>query len=82
MDIKIRFGERIKELRKKKGLSQEKLAFEANLDRTYIPSIEKGDRNVSIEVIEKLANALEISPSELLEFEDSENKDNEDIQSV
>lgn len=58
MDIKKKFGKKLKELRLEKGLSQEKLAYEADLDRTYIPSIEKGERNVSITVIEKLAKAL------------------------
>jgi transcriptional regulator with XRE-family HTH domain len=42
MDIKHKFGNRIKELRKLKGLSQERLANEAEIDRTYLPSIEKG----------------------------------------
>lgn len=58
MDIKKKFGEKVKKLRLERGLSQEGLANEANLDRTYIPGIEKGERNVSITVIEKLAIAL------------------------
>lgn len=65
MDIKKKFGERVKHLRLKKGLSQEALANEANLDRTYIPSIEKGERNVSITVIEKISKALDVKISEL-----------------
>jgi transcriptional regulator with XRE-family HTH domain len=68
MDIKAKFGKRIKELRISAGLSQEALALEADLDRTYIPSIEKGKRNVSISVIEKLSKALKIEISELLKF--------------
>ena len=60
MDIKQKFGLRIKELRKAKKLSQEKLANMADIDRTYLPTIEKGERNVSIEVVEKLAKALEV----------------------
>ena len=48
-------------MREKKGWSQEKLALTAELDTTYIPSIEKGDRNVSIIVLEKLAKALKVS---------------------
>ena len=51
-------------MREKKGWSQEKLALTAELDRTYIPSIEKGDRNVSIIVLEKLAKALKVSIKE------------------
>ncbi len=64
MDIKVIFGKNLKRLRLKKGISQESLALSANLDRTYIPSIEKGERNVSITVVEKLANALKVNISE------------------
>jgi transcriptional regulator with XRE-family HTH domain len=67
MDIKKKFGKQVKELRLERGLSQEKLAYEADLDRTYIPSIEKGERNVSITVIEKLAKALQVKISDLFE---------------
>ncbi len=58
MDIKKKFGKRVKDIRIEKGWSQEKLALNADLDRTYIPSIEKGERNVSITVIEKIAKAF------------------------
>ena len=58
MDIKKKFGKKVKLLRLEKGWSQEKLALTADLDRTYIPGIEKGERNVSITVIEKIAKAL------------------------
>lgn len=61
MDIKIKVGQKLKEFRLKAGLSQEKLALNADLDRTYIPSIEKGERNISIVVLEKLAKALNVS---------------------
>jgi len=64
MDIKKKFGKNLKRLRLDKGISQESLALSADLDRTYIPSIEKGERNVSITVVEKLANALNVSISE------------------
>ena len=67
MDIKQKFGIKIKKLRIEKGWSQEKLALHAGLDRTYLPSIEKGERNVSLEVIEKLALALNLKPSELID---------------
>ena len=60
MDITKKFGKQVKKLRLEKGLSQEALAHQADLDRTYIPSIEKGERNVSIIVIEKIAKALKI----------------------
>jgi len=48
-----------------KGLSQEKLALIAEIDRTYIPSIEKGERNVSIVIAEKLSIALNVPITEL-----------------
>lgn len=64
MDIKKKFGKNLKRLRLEKGISQESLALSADMDRTYIPSIEKGERNVSITVVEKLANALNVSISE------------------
>jgi transcriptional regulator with XRE-family HTH domain len=65
MDIKKKFGKNLKRLRLDKGISQQSLALSADLDRTYIPSIEKGERNVSITVVEKLANALNVKISEL-----------------
>ena len=60
MNIKQRFGKKLKELRTEKGLSQEQLANDAGIDRTYLPGIEKGERNVSLEIIEKLAKALKV----------------------
>jgi transcriptional regulator with XRE-family HTH domain len=67
MDIKKKFGERVRLLRNDKGWSQEKLALVADLDRTYIPSIEKGNRNVSITVIEKIAKAFDLKISDLFD---------------
>ena len=66
MDIRKQFGKRVKQLRHENNLSQEALAHLADLDRTYIPSIEKGERNVSLEVIQKLSKAFKIEISELL----------------
>lgn len=65
MEIKKRFGLRLKELRKKAGLSQEKFSLECGLDRTYIAGIESGKRNVSLENIEKIAQGFKITLSEL-----------------
>ncbi len=65
-NIKVKFGQRVKELRIANGYSQEKLAEISNLDRTYIPGIEFGKRNVSIIVIEKIAKSFGMSVSELL----------------
>lgn len=61
MDLQIQFGLRVRQLRKEQGLSQEALAFKAGIDRTYMTSIENGKRNVSVQNIEKVINALEIS---------------------
>ena len=57
MDIKIKIGQRIKELRDVANMSQKDLSFAADLDRSYIASVENGQRNVSIVNIEKIANA-------------------------
>jgi transcriptional regulator with XRE-family HTH domain len=57
-DIKATFGKRLRELREAKGMTQEALAHEADLDRTYISSVERGERNISLENIERLALAL------------------------
>jgi len=57
-DIKLAFGKRLRELREDKGMSQETLAHEAGLDRTYISGVERGKRNISLENIERLALAL------------------------
>lgn len=64
-DIKKRFGQKLRNIRKKKELSQEELSFRAGLHRTYISDIERGSRNVSLENIEKIAKALNISKEEL-----------------
>jgi len=63
-NIKIRIGERIRELRIEKGYSQEKLALLSDLDRTYIPSIENGKRNISINVLHKITEALDVKLSD------------------
>ncbi len=68
MDIKQAVGKRVKELRNKIGISQEELADNAQLDRTYITSVECGKRNISIVNIEKLANALNVSLAEFFTF--------------
>ena len=67
MNIKKSLGLRISLIRKEKGLSQEKLALKAGLDRTYINSIENGHRNISISNIEKISKALGLSLSKLFE---------------
>ncbi|NOY51124.1 MAG: helix-turn-helix transcriptional regulator [Chlorobi bacterium] len=58
MEIKSKIGARIKELREQNKLSQKDLAYSADLDRSYIASVENGQRNISIVNIEKIALAL------------------------
>lgn len=68
MNIRIVVGKHVKELRNQLGISQEELAELANLDRTYITSVECGKRNVSIVNIEKLANALNVTLKEFFDL--------------
>lgn len=63
--VKTRFGERIRNLRKQRGFSQEALALACNLDRTYIGGVERGERNVSLINIYKIAEALGVDVKEL-----------------
>ena len=65
MDIKEKFGYKVKELRENKGFSIEQLANISNVDRNYISDIEKGKRNVSIEIMEKIILALD---TDLVQF--------------
>lgn len=66
-DILKRFGARIRELRHEKGLSQEKFAAKCGLDRTYVGSVERGERNIALKNIEKIAKALGKSIAELMQ---------------
>lgn len=58
MDIKKKFGERVRQLRKEQGYSQEAFAQKCGLHRTYIGNIERGEKNVSLENIERIVSAL------------------------
>lgn len=64
MDIKLKVGQRIKELRKQLELSQEGLAYKAEVDRTYVTDVENGRRNVSLEILERLIKALNVPIAE------------------
>ena len=66
--ILIKFGLRIRQLRLEKGWSQQNLARKTGLHRTYISGIERGERNIALENIEKLAHAFDLPISELLSF--------------
>lgn len=65
-DVAIRFGLRLRELRREQGVSQEELAARAELHRTYVSSVERGERNVSLETVEKLAKALKLRMADLM----------------
>lgn len=66
MDINEVFGKKVMEKRQSLKLSQETLANMADIDRTYLPDIEKGKRNVSLKVADKIAKALSVSLKDLL----------------
>lgn len=59
------FGKRLRQLREAKGFSQEHLALVADVHRTYVSSVERGNRNVSLDIMVRLAVALEVPPAEL-----------------
>lgn len=61
MDVKEKIGQRIKQLREISSMSQKDLAYSADLDRSYIASVENGNRNISIVNIEKIAIALNVN---------------------
>lgn len=62
MDIREVFAKNLRRLRQEKGLSQEELAYEANLDRTYISALERGVYSATIVVIDRIAEALGVEP--------------------
>jgi transcriptional regulator with XRE-family HTH domain len=65
--LRLRFATRMREVRTARGLSQEALAEACGLHRTYIGSVERGERNISIDNIERIAASLDVAPSTLLE---------------
>lgn len=66
--LKLALSTNIKRLRKEQGISQEKLALKANIDRSYMSELERQLANPSIEALLKIGNALEVPPSELLKI--------------
>ena len=67
MDVRRRAGLNVKKYRNERGLSQEELAFESGLHRTYVSGVERGIRNPTVVIIEKIADALNVDPSKLIE---------------
>ncbi|NTZ43213.1 helix-turn-helix transcriptional regulator [Altererythrobacter sp. SALINAS58] len=65
MDVRKRVGTNLRRLRSETGLSQERFALEHGFDRTYISGIERGARNPTIQVVQRIAEALEIDVMEL-----------------
>jgi transcriptional regulator with XRE-family HTH domain len=70
VDVKEKIGQRIKELREASSMSQKDLSYAADLDRSYIASVENGQRNISLVNIEKIATALGVTLKEF--FNDGE----------
>ena len=66
MDIRKQVGVNLQRLRREKGWSQEALAFESGLHRTYVSGIERGVRNPTLLILEKLAKTFGVAPAELL----------------
>lgn len=66
MDLRKLVGKNVRRLRGERGLSQEALAFEADLDRTYVSGVERGIRNPTVLIIGRLAKALKVAPDVLL----------------
>ena len=67
MDVRRRVGRNVKKVRQDRGLSQEGLAFECGLHRTYISGVERGVRNPTVLVLEQIAKALKVPAARLLE---------------
>ena len=67
MDIRRRVGINVRRMRRERGLSQEALAFESGLHRTYISGVERGVRNPTVLVLAEIAGALKVPPHRLLE---------------
>lgn len=65
LDVRLRFGKAVRNRRQKLGVSQEEFADMCNLDRTYVGGVERGERNLSLINIERIALAFRVSLSEL-----------------
>jgi len=68
MDLREVFAANVRRLRHERGISQENLAYEAGINRTYLSKLEKGASYAGLEIIGKLASVLEVKPADLLEL--------------
>lgn len=67
-EINVKFGQRVQELRKRLGVSQEQLAFQCELNRTYMGAIERGEKTPSLITVVKIAKGLGMSMKDLLDY--------------
>ena len=74
MSLQIDFGITIQRLRKQRGLSQERLALEPDIDRRYMSDVENGKRNISLDIMERIASRLGIGVSELIRHAENVSK--------
>lgn len=83
-ELRIAVGERIVKLRNTRGWSQEELAHKADITRSYIGQIERGERSVSIDIIERIAKAFDITVDELFRHLQlpAEQRDNNVLSSI
>lgn len=65
-DLRHALGNNLRRLRRERGLSQEAFAEKAGIHRTYVGGIERGDRNVTLETVERIADAFDLDPLDLL----------------
>ena len=81
-DIRHLIGDRIRDLRKKKGLSQMELGWKAKLHHTYVGAVERGEKNVSVMTIDKISKALGVSLSDIFNLPPKEIKDSNKLKSL
>jgi len=74
MNLQELIGKRVAELRKEKGLSQQKFSDDAGLERSHLTNIENGNNNISISTLEKIITNLGITPSDFFNTEEFSNK--------
>lgn len=70
MEIQAVVRRNVKRCREQRGLSQEELAFQSDLHRTYVSGVERGIRNPTVAILARLANALGVTPANLLEIQE------------